>query len=214
MIEKNPLQPTRVIHLFDQELKGEWKKRKKYTFKKGEQVTHPYKLTEHIYLIMEGDIRIFHLHQDGKECVLGILTAGDFIDLASIFTTEESDAYAIALTTVSVVKVEKQEILDAVAHTPELSLALLKHFSNQLHEVVRILEQVAYDKVEERLWNSLHKWKNENDEKGGWYPLPKYLTHKDMAGMIASTRETVTFLINKWVQQGMIKNDKHQLWIK
>jgi hypothetical protein len=62
------------------------------------------------------------------------------------------------------------------SHTPELSLALLKHFSNHLHEVVRILEQVAYDKVEERLWNSLHKWKNEKEEKGGWYPLPKYLT--------------------------------------
>ncbi|WP_077321207.1 helix-turn-helix domain-containing protein [Virgibacillus proomii] len=59
-----------------------------------------------------------------------------------------------------------------------------------------------------------YKWKNEKEEKGGWYPLPKYLTHKDMAGMIASTRETVTFLINKWVQQGMIKNDKQQIWIK
>jgi CRP-like cAMP-binding protein len=49
--------------------------------------------------------------------VLGILTAGDFIDLAIIFNTKESDAYAIALTTVSVVKVEKLEILDAVAYS-------------------------------------------------------------------------------------------------
>lgn len=214
MIDRNPLQPSRVIHLFDQYRIDAWKTQNKYTYQKGEQVTYPHKLMNDIYLIIEGDVRIFHIHQDGKECVLGILTAGDFIDLPSVFTEQESDAYSIALTTVTVVKVSKKEIIEEVTSTPELSYALLHHFSNQLREVVFILEQVAYDKVEERLVYILEKLIDPTNEREGWYPLPPYLTHKDIAGMIASTRETVTFLINKLVQNGILRNDQQRLWFK
>ncbi|AUJ26100.1 hypothetical protein CAI16_11090 [Virgibacillus dokdonensis] len=214
MIEKHPLLSTKVIHLFDRELRDRWKSRKQFIFEKGEQISSPYKQKNEIYLIIEGDVRIFQLHEDGKECVLGILTMGDFIDIASVFANMDRDPFAIALTKVTVVKVKKQEIIDAVIHTPSVSFALLKHFSNQLREVVGILEQVAYDKVEERLWRSLHKWKDEKWNHNGWHPLPKYLTHKDMAGMIASSRETVTFILNKWMNNGILKNERQQLWIK
>ncbi|WP_217587176.1 Crp/Fnr family transcriptional regulator [Lentibacillus saliphilus] len=214
MIEQNPLQPTSVFHLFDEETRQGWMSRQTYTFKKGEQVTSPFDVADDIYLIVEGDVRIFHLHEDGKECVLGILTVGDFIDLARIFSNKESDTFTIALTPVSVVKVTKQEIVDEVTHNPKLSFALLQHFSDQLRDVVMILEQVAYDKVEERLWRTIIKLMEENQAQDGWCPLPPYLTHKDLAGMIASTRETVTFLLNKWMQKGIVRHENQRLWIK
>lgn len=76
-----------------------------------------------------------------------------------------------------------------------------------------ILEQVAYDKVEERLIQALQRLIDLEKEEKGWYPLPKDITHKDMAGMIAITRKTVTFLLNKFLQSGMVRNKNKRLWI-
>lgn len=213
MIEENLLYPSNVRYLFDQHRLESWKSQKKYTFKRGEQVSYPGEYEQEILLIVQGNVRIFHIHRDGKECVLGILTAGDFIDLPSVFTDRDSDAYSIALTQVSVVKVSQKEIIDEVKSNPELSFSLLQHFSNRLQDVVHVLEQVAYEKVEARLLTILKKLVEPDSEQNGWYPLPAYITHRDIAGMIASTRETVTFLLNKLSQTDVIRNEQNRLWL-
>lgn len=213
VLEINQLYATGVIHLFDRARVAQWKNNQIYQFKKGEQITYPGKLTNEIYFIIDGNARIFHMHPDGKECVLGLLRSGDFIDLSSAFTNQVSDAYSIALTEVSVVKIRTEEIREEVVKTPDLALALLQLFSNQLRDVVQILEQVAYEKVEERLINLLKKLMDPENEVNGWYPLPPFITHKDIAGMIASTRETVTFLINKLSQSEILRNENSRLWI-
>lgn len=212
-IETDFLFPCRTSHLFDTDWLKKWHDGPQYTFKRGEHISYPNKLENELYLVVTGNVSIGHLHADGKECVLGILQAGDFVDLPSVFSDKESEVYATALTNVKVVKVPKKEIIDKVIGTPQLSHQLLAYFSNQLQEVVMILEQVAYDKVEERLIRALQRLIDPTNDKDGWYPLPKYITHKDIASMIASTRETVTFLINKMIVSGVLKNEGNQLWV-
>lgn len=213
-MERIGMFPSQIIQLFNRETVQAWCKGQTYLFRKGDHMYYPGKIENEIYLIVDGNARLFHLHSNGKECILGIVTAGDFIDIASVFTDKPSDAYAIALTDVSAVKIAKSKIRDEVMRTPELSMALLNHFAGKLQDVIRILEQVAYEKVEERLYTLLEKLADHSVEQAGWHPLPSFLTHKDLAGMIASTRETVTFLINKFIQNGMIQYKQDQIWLR
>lgn len=213
-MEINQLYPSHIIHLFSKRAVGSWMERTPRRFKKGEQIYFPDKCLEEIYLLKEGTVRVFHVHQHGKECVLGLMSAGDFIDLASVFSESDSNLYAIALTDVTAVQVTKSEIREQVRQTPDLSMALLHYFSNKLSETVRILEQVAYEKVEERLLNRLRHLAEPDKEENGWLPLPDFLTHRDLAGMIASTRETVTFLLNKFIGSGEIRYKGKKIWIQ
>lgn len=206
------LYPCRTSHLFNLNWLMKWQDGTQYTFKRGEQISYPHKLDDELYLVVTGNVSIGHLHEDGKECVLGIVSDNDFIDLPSAFSDRESEVYATALTDVVVVKVPKQEVIKKATETPDVSLQLLTYFSNQLQDVVMILEQVAYDRVEDRLIHACDRLIDPTNNKNGWYPLPPYVTHKDIAGMIASTRETVTFLINKLIQNGVLKQEDHRLW--
>lgn len=211
-IKSDYLYPCRTSHLFNKSWLMKWQDGMRHTFKRGENISYPKKIDNELYLVVSGNVSIGHLHEDGKECVLGILSVNDFIDLPSAFSDKESEVYATALTDVVVVKVPKKEIINKVTETPELSHQLLTYFSNQLQDVVMILEQVAYDRVEDRLIHAFHRLIDPTYNKNGWYPLPPYMTHKDIAGMIASTRETVTFLINKLIQSGVLKNEENRLW--
>ncbi|TCT19991.1 Crp-like helix-turn-helix protein [Melghiribacillus thermohalophilus] len=146
--------------------------------------------------------------------MLGVLSKGDFLDIFNIFTERDSQLFARALTDVEVVSIPLKEVSQTVEQNPELAMTLLKFFSNRLLETVEILEQVAYSKVEERLIFLLRNLSSTTDSRGQWHPIPHYLTHKDLAGMIASTRETVTFLLNKLSQTGQIKQEDQRIWVK
>lgn len=208
------LYPCRTGHLFDKDWLQQWYHQPTYIFSRGEQISYSHQLEKELFLVICGNVSVGHLHEDGKECVLGIVGPRDFIDLPSVFSENESEVYATALTEVEIVKVPKQAIIDKVMETPELSYQLLAYFSNQLQEVIGILEQVAYNKVEERLLHACYRLVDPSAEKDGFYPLPPYITHKDIAGMIASTRETVTFIINKLKQNNEMKSENNRLWIQ
>ena len=51
-------------------------------------------------------------------------------------------------------------------------------------------------------------------KNNGWYPISVSLTHKDMAGMIGSSRETVTMTLNKLLKDGVIKRLENIIWIQ
>ncbi|MBF8982428.1 Crp/Fnr family transcriptional regulator [Lutibacter sp. B2] len=206
---------TKIIDLFPHDCIEEWMNNgKEITFKKGELITTAGKLTKDVYLIKKGDAHVFHIHADGKECVIGLLSSGDFIELLDIFTEKESNLFTKALTEVTVVAISKEKVRKIVEKTSSLAMALLDHFSYRLQEMAEILMHVAYGKVEERLVFLLKKLVDPYKEEDGWGPIPAYITHKDMAGMVASTRETVTVLINKLIQVGVIRQYKNKIWIR
>ncbi|MFT9846799.1 Crp/Fnr family transcriptional regulator [Aneurinibacillus sp. REN35] len=209
------LYPTSIVHLFSPSRIDNWKSKKNYyTFKKGDFICTPGQRSDAVYFIVEGHARIFHLHLEGKECVLGILSEGDFIDLLQVFSDRESQLFAKALTDVKVLSIPKSEVKNEVQQNKELSMTLLYYFTNRLQETIEILEQVAYGKVEERLLFLLEKLANKSESDQEWYPLPEFITHKNLAGMIASTRETVTFLLNKFIQINKVKQEEQRLWLK
>lgn len=183
------------------------------SFKKGEFIQTPDKLSERVLLVISGHARLFHLNMNGKECVLGIATEGDFIDLLHVFSDRERHLFSKALTDVTIISLSKQEVKQAVQETPELAMAIMHYLTNKLEDTIEVLEQVAYEKVEERLLFQLKKLANHEETSDGWALIPSFVTHKDIAGMIASTRETVTFLLNKLTQTGEVKQFEQRIWV-
>ncbi len=215
MDDTNLLYPTSISDLFPKTTVRDWmNKGKEIIFKKGDTIIKPQSLSNYIYLIKEGNVHIFHIHGDGKECVIGILSKGDFIHMFEIFTEKDSDVYAKALTNVKISAIHKNQIRRVVKEDSELSMELLSNLSLRLQEMIEMLSQVAYGKVEERLLFLFKKLADRNNEQNGWIPVSVFITHQDMAGMVASTRETVTLLINKLTQKGLIRQYNNRIWIK
>jgi CRP/FNR family transcriptional regulator len=207
--------PIKIIQLFPKYFIDEWMNNgKELSFKKGELITRPGKLTDEVYILKKGNVCIFHIHIDGKECVLDFLSSGDCIELLDIFTEKESDVFSKALSNVIVAALPKKRVKEIVENTPRLAMVLLSRFSQKYQEMVEILMQVAYGKVEERLIFLLRKLADPINEDNGWHPIPDSITHKDIAGMVASTRETVTVLINKLTYIGILRQYKDRIWIQ
>ncbi|MCM1989487.1 Crp/Fnr family transcriptional regulator [Oceanirhabdus seepicola] len=215
MFCNNQLFPIKSVELFPKKSIDEWMNQgEEFNFKKGEVITRFGHLKNKVYLIKKGSVSVFHIHVDGKECIIGLLSSGEFINLFDVFTEKESSMVFKALTEVTVVAIQKEKVRETVRETPTLAMEMLSHFSCKLQEMVEVLAQVAYGKVEERLLFLFKKFAVPMNAENGWCPLSCAITHQDLAGMVGSTRETVTVLINKLIQFGIIRQYEDRIWIK
>lgn len=215
MFYNNQLFLSKSIELFPKKCIEEWMNQgEEFNFKKGEAITRFGQLKDKVYLIKKGSVSVYHIHVDGKECIIGLLSSGEFINLFDVFTEKESSMDFKALTDVTVVAIQKEKVRKSVGENPTLAMELLSHFSCELQEMVEVLAQVAYGKVEERLVFLFKKLAMPMNVENGWCPLSCTITHQDIAGMVGSTRETVTVLINKLIQVGFIRQYEDRIWIK
>lgn len=191
----------------------QWYNQQTYTFQKGELIVSPGEKV--IYVIVEGVAQIFQLHPDGKECIIDLVDEGKCLGIIEMFSKREHQRFVRALTQVKVISLPIVELKQIIAQTPKLAFHLLQHVSERLEETFEILEQVAYGKVEERLLFALKKLTASDEAHTAQYdPIPSYLKHRDLAGMIGSTRETVTFIMNKLIHEGIIIERDNRLWLK
>lgn len=212
---ENEILSDKVIRLFLENNSEKWMDSgNKFIFKKGDYITIPGKLEKDVFIIKEGNASKFHIHIDGKECIIGLLCVGDFIGLMDVFTSKESRVFVRALTDVTVVAVSKEEIRKIVEENPTAAMVLLNYISEKYLDMVEILEQVGYGTVKSRILFLLKSLSNPQEDDNGWYPLPISIAHKDIAGMIASTRETVTVTLNKLVKEKVIRYHDGRLWIQ
>ena len=165
------------------------------------------------FFVKEGYLCNFHIYIDGKECIIGLLSEGDVVGLENLFRDSTSNVFYRALTKVKVIPISSEKLEKVIEQDPALSLALLKYFSESHHDMIETLEQISYGTVENRLLFLFKKFIDLRLENSQWYPIPVSLTHKDIAGMIGSTRETVTLEINKLLKKGVIKRLKNIMWL-
>ncbi|NEY82109.1 Crp/Fnr family transcriptional regulator [Bacillus sp. 3H-10] len=201
-----------MLSFFPKKHVENWLKRDRKVMNKGEFIMSPGE--QLVYILVKGTAQIFHLHPDGKECVIGLAMPGECIGILELFSQREQKRFTKALTQTEVIALTFDEVKKVITETPELSMFLLHYVTERLEETLEILEQVAYGKVEERLLFLLNKLAEKDQSQGEFIRLPDYLTHRDLAGMIASTRETVTFLMNKFLQVGTLVQIDKTLWLR
>jgi CRP/FNR family transcriptional regulator len=86
MHSENQKFSNKVVRLLFESSSDKWMNSgNEFKFKKGECITIPGKLANDVFIIKKGNASEFHIHIDGKECIIGFLCAGDFIGLMDVF---------------------------------------------------------------------------------------------------------------------------------
>lgn len=66
-------------------------------FKKGEVIYREGDVLNYLYIIHTGSVKIYHLFDSGKEQLLHVLTAGEFMGELALFAMKQVDRNAVAL---------------------------------------------------------------------------------------------------------------------
>jgi CRP/FNR family transcriptional regulator, cyclic AMP receptor protein len=164
--------------------------------------------TNSLYILLEGEMKVYIEDDQGRELTVKMLKPGDSFGELALLGDFPRVANVMTTTDCLVSTVSKGSYLGLLKENPQISLALIESLANMVRETTEELGSIALLDVYGRLTHILEKYAVNRD---GEKQVPKF-THREISNMIGSSREMVSKIMKELEKGGYISvADEHYL---
>jgi len=110
---------------------------------------------EHIYLLLEGWVKVYRDTPDGEQTVIGILKPGETVAEAAIFLGRDYPASAEVVSDSRLLEIPSEALLGLLRADGELAIRMLGTLSQRLRGLVLHIEQIQARSTPQRLGDFL-----------------------------------------------------------
>ena len=157
-----------------------------------------------ILYILEGTVKLSVISSQGREAVVGVMNAGDFVGEGALAGQPVRLATAIALTATKVRVVPKRQMIRLLRQQQGLSDRFIAHMLARNQRLEEDLVDQLFNASEKRLARTLLLLARYGKMKGPQRVLPK-VSQEVLAEMVGTTRSRVNFFMNKFRKLGFIE---------
>ena len=165
-----------------------------------------------IHLLIKGKVKISEMNDSNNELIKDILTAYDVFGDLSLTGLPYGDEYAEALTANTVVcTFNVGDFKKLLQDNPQIALSYATIVNNKLRKLENRHSDLVFHDAKSRLIRFIKNWaRTDGSRVGNKIVLNNYLTHSDIAGVIATSRQSVNVLLNELRDSGLLYyNRKH-----
>lgn len=175
-------------------------------FNRGETILHEEDTPNYIYFIYSGKVKVIQISQDGRERILAIHKRGDFFGEMAVLDGKTSPATVVALEDAEVAFLGREDFESQILKNTTALRELILMLCGRIREAWLMLRVAAFSDAEDRMRAVLKNMCDHfgvADSRGTILNLK--LTHKDLAYLASTSRETATRLLNSLEKQGELE---------
>lgn len=185
------------------------------SFKKNENIYLPNESADRIFFLKKGRVKVVSYYNGSKEIIKNLLTEGDILGVSSLLGQERRNDGAIAMEDTELVIVTKEVLTKLMAEDPKLSLLIMKILGDRLMEVEHRLEGLVYKNSRSRVIDFLRQLVNKSGQRVGYEMLVrKFFTHQEIASLTATSRQTVTTVLNELRTKNILTFNRRRLLVR
>lgn len=185
-------------------------------YSKDDFIYFPDQPSVNIYMVSDGRVKIGTYLDDGKEVIKAILSKGEMFGELALAGEDRRTDFAQAMdakTRVCPMSVEDLQSLMKENHS--LSLKIMKLIGFRLRRMERKIESLVFKDAKTRIMEFLRDTAIEKGQKVGFEMMIKsHLTHKDIASLTGTSRQTVTTVLNELRDENVINFDRRRILIR
>jgi CRP/FNR family transcriptional regulator, cyclic AMP receptor protein len=156
-----------------------------------------------VFYIQKGRVKLKVISKQGKEAVIAILDAGDFLGEACLIGQTVCLVTATAIAPSFVLRIEKNEMLRVLHEEPKFSDFFLPYVLSRNVRTQEDLVDQLFNSSEQRLARTLLLLAHYGKEGAPETIVPE-INQETLAGMVGTTRSRVNFFMNKFKKMGFI----------
>lgn len=185
-------------------------------YKKDDYIYFPEDRSINIYMIAEGRVKIGSYLDDGKEIVKQILGKGEIFGELALAGEDKRSDFAQALDdNTRVCPMTIDDLQNLMKDNQVLSLKIFKILGFRLRKMERRIESLVFKDARTRIVEFLKDMAEERGQKVGFEMMIKnHLTHKDIASLTGTSRQTVTTVLNELREENIINFDRRRILIR
>lgn len=185
------------------------------TYQRDQFIYIPEDSATHIYMVVSGRVKIGHYLENGDEVVTAILTKGEIFGELAMAGEEKRRDFALAMEEVTICPLTTGELKDLMYENKELSFKILKLIGLRIMKLERKLELLVFKDARTRVIEFLKDAAAWKGVKVGFETMIQTrLTHKDIASLTGTSRQTVTTILNDLKEKNLINFNRKQILIR
>jgi CRP-like cAMP-binding protein len=175
-------------------------------FSKGRTVYSPEQPAYSLYLVILGRVKVTTMSEDGGQTIGRIVRADGLFGESSLVGGLQRSESAVALDNVTLMAWTRAEVEQQIERNPPLGMAIAQYLVRECLELQDRIESMAVHKTPERVMLALLQLAADLGE-----PLPDgstriaSLTHHTIAEFVGTSREIVTFQMNRLRREGLLQ---------
>ena len=156
-----------------------------------------------IFQIQKGKVKLTVVSKQGKEAVVAILAAGDFLGEGCLAGQPYRMSTATTMTECSIIKLEKTAMVGLLHKERAFSELFVAHLLSRNIRFEEDLVDQLFNSSEKRLARVLLLLANFGKEGKPELVIPK-MSQETLAGIVGTTRSRVSFFMNRFRKLGFI----------
>ncbi len=166
-----------------------------------------------LFVVAEGQVKIYKVSRQGREQILHHLSAGDTFNDVAVLDGGPNPASAAAITNALVYVIARADIQRLAQAYPALAWALIESMASRSRHLVAMVEDLALRSVKARLAKLLLA---EARYYAGADQIDRtqMVTLAEMAARLGTVREVVGRCLRELADAGLISFDRHRIVIK
>lgn len=161
-----------------------------------------------VYFLEAGYVRMYLLSKDGQELTMHVFRPGSYFPLMLILTDSPNKYYFESVTSVSVRKIPKQQLISVLQKNPDVLYDLATRLSGgilgYLVKVESLLLNDAYKRVASILYYFGERFSEKKED--GSVKINMAVTHYLLSTWVGLSRETVSRQIEKLEKKRIIES--------
>src|SRR5512143_616181 len=170
---------------------------------------------EVIYVPVQGRLKLTQITPEGHEVILRYVGVGEMTGATAVFGETAYPASAETLEETRVLGWDNETIIRLIEQYPCLGLNILHLLSMRLQELQDRLREMSTERVEQRIARALSRLVSQlgrKTETGVLIDLA--LSRQDLANMTGTTLYTVSRVLSRWEEEGIIEAGREKVLIK
>lgn len=165
-----------------------------------------------MYLLLDGTIKVVSETPSGREVTLALLGPGSFFGDMALLDGEPRSASTYAVEPAQAMVLHRADFFAFLDGTPGAARSLLGFLSQRLRQANARIQDLALLTARQRLAAVLCDLaRNQGIETEDGILLPKSVSHRVLAGLLGTTRETISRMAAEFRQDGCLEQAGRQL---
>lgn len=157
--------------------------------------------TDSLYVVLEGEVKVYASDQHGKEVILNILGPGEYFGELALLDDEPRSASVKTMNPTKVIVITKHDFRNCLATNSEMGYNLIKALIRQVRSLTGNVKSLALMDVYGRVAHTLLDLAKDVDGK---MLIQQKLTHQDIADIVGASREMVSRILKDLINGGYI----------
>lgn len=174
----------------------------KKRFRRGERVVEQGSKSDALFILLNGRARVLTADARGREVILAVLEAGDYVGEMSLIDNEPHSATVRAEIQTDILVLNRADFARCLPEHQTLAYAILRGLVKRLRNADRQIESLALLDVYGRVARTLLEMAETVD---GTQLIRHKVSRQDMAKVVGASREMVSRVMKDLEERGVIE---------